>query len=157
MRKKVSKYDLSVINIPKLYPKNRKKDRHYNNGVEHAKADLRILNFLLLNLKPHYRLKILKSDEFQNVLAHVLDLGVTKFYNYTKEENELALSIALQMLENSLGVIVKNMPKEFRKPLVNASAPLSDLLFAISEFARHENIKNIPKFRENPILHYINY
>jgi len=157
VRKNVSRHDLSVINIPKIYPKNRKKDRHYNNGVEHAIADLRLLSFLLLNLKPHYRLKILKSDEFKNVLEQIFDMGSTKFHSSTKEEKDLELSIALQMLEYSLGVIVKNMPKAFRKPLVNSASPFSDLLYAISEFGRQKNIKDIPKFRENPILHYVNY
>jgi len=156
-RKNVSRHDLSVIQSPMYFPKNRKKDRHYNNGVEHAKADLRLLHFFLLHLKPHYRLKILESEEFQSVLDQVIDIGVTKFHSTIKEEKDRELAIALQMLENSLGVIIKNMPKAFRKPLVNAASPLSDLLYSISEFGRQNNIKTIPQFKENPILHYINY
>lgn len=157
IRKKVSKYDLSVIQSPKYYPNNRKKDRHYNNGVEHAKADLRLLHFFLVHLKPHYRLKIFESEEFQSVIDQVLNIGVHKFHSTINEEKDRELTIALQMLENSLGVIIKNMPKEFRKPLVNAASPLSDLLYSISEFGRQKNIKTIPQFRENPILHYIKY
>ena len=153
VRKKVSKYDLSVINIPKLYPKNRKKDRHYNNGVEHAKADLRLLNFFLRKLKPRYRLKILSSQEFQNTIALIFNLRELGFSKLTKEEKDYALAMASQMLEFSLAVISKTMPVQFQNPLAKASIPFIDLLKAISDFARENKIKGIPAFQKDIIFH----
>ena len=45
IRRNVSKLDMAIINNSKLFPKNKKKDRHYNNGVDHAKNDLKLLTF----------------------------------------------------------------------------------------------------------------
>ena len=149
----VSGYDLANINVPSLFPKNLKKDRSYNNAVEQAKEDLRLLDFFLRNLKPRYRLKILSSQEFQNTIALIFNLGELGFSKLTKEEKDYALAMASQMLEFSLAVMAKTMPEQFQKPLSKASVPFIDLLKAISDFARENKIKDIPAFQKDIIFH----
>ena len=130
-----------------------KKDRSYNNAVEQAKEDLRLLDFFLRNLKPRYRLKILSSQEFQNTIALIFNLGELGFSKLTKEEKDYALAMASQMLEFSLAVMAKTMPEQFQKPLSKASVPFIDLLKAISDFARENKIKDIPAFQKDIIFH----
>jgi len=73
MRKNVSALDLAVIQKPSNFPKITKKDRSYNNGVDHAKADFKELYFFFNHLKPMYRLRILNSDEFNSFLEKILN------------------------------------------------------------------------------------
>jgi len=148
VRKKVSKRDLGVIINPKIYPKNKKKDRNYNNGVEHTIEDLKQLHFMLVHLKPLYRNKILHSDQFKNVMAQVMDIGVGKFNEYTKEEKDQSLAFTVQMLAFCLKVIALNMPKEFEKPLVNQMKPLNDLIKAIYSHMKKNNEKTLPPFQD---------
>jgi len=141
--KKLSKLDLGVINRPEYYP-NAKKDRSYNYGVQRAKDDLQLLNFLLSNLKPHYRQQITTSSEFNNIIQKYL--GVSEFgENHTREEKDVIVSLASQMLINALSVIKRNMPPEFSQVLYQVGKPYFDMIEAISNFSRTNNIKNIPK------------
>ena len=147
VRKRVSKRDLGIINIPKYYPKNNKKDRHYNRGVDHSIEDLKQLSFMLTHLKPLYRNKILQSDQFQNVMQQVMDIGVGKFHQYTKEEKDQSLAFTVQMLSYCFKVISLNMPDEFQKPLLNHIRPLNDLIKAIYSHTAKNN-ETLPQFRE---------
>ena len=99
-------------------------------------------------MKPHYRMKIIQSDEFQNVISQILGKGVGQFHVFTKEEKEQNLTFALQLLSYCLSVIARDMPKEFTRPIVKTAEPLNDLLKSIYEFSRNNNLKNIPKFRD---------
>jgi len=146
VRKKVSKRDLGIIIIPKYYPKNKKKDRNYNNGVDHSIHDLNQLSFMLTHLKPHYRNKILHSDQFKNVMEQVMDIGVGKFHQYTKEEKDQSLAFTVQMLSFCFKVISLNMAEEFQKPLLNHIRPLNDLIKAIYAHMAKNN-ETLPPFR----------
>ena len=146
VRKSVSKRDLGIINQSKLYANFKKPDRNYNNGVSHAKNDLNLLHFFLVNLKPRYRLKILQSDEFQNVIRQSMDIGVSNFKNFTQEEKDQALAYTVQIMGYCLEVMAKNMPKEFHKPLNRQIEPLSDLLKSIYSYMAKTNDK-LPAFR----------
>ncbi|AFS82628.1 hypothetical protein NSED_04110 [Candidatus Nitrosopumilus sediminis] len=148
IRKRVSKLDLGIINDSSYFPENSKPDRHYNNGVVHARQDLKLLEFFMVQMKPRYRMKILHSDEFKNFIESVLDIGVTKFNKQTKEENESSRAFALQLMNYSLQVMSKTMPPEFAKLLNNAIEPLDDLLSAIYEYSKNNNVKDLPRFRE---------
>ena len=147
IRRKVSKRDLGIICQSKYYPNSKKKDRNYNNGVEHTIQDLQQLSFMLIQLKPYYRSKILHSDQFKNVMEQVMDFGVSKFHHLTKEEKEKSLSFSVQMLSYCLKVIANNMPVEFVKPLVNHISPLNDLIKAIYANMKKNN-KALPPFRD---------
>lgn len=146
--KKVSALDLAITQQPKLFSKTTKKDRHFNNCVDYALKDLKLLDFFLTNLKPYYRLKILKSVEFQNLIQNVFDVSVGKFYRYTKEEKEITYDIGIQILGYCLELIGKNTPSEFIKPLKRNIEPLSELLKSIYESSRKNNVKELPKFRD---------
>ena len=146
-RKKVSKQDLAIINKSELFPHS-KVDRSYNNGVIHAKNDLKLLQFFLMQLKPKYRFQIIQSDEFQTVIQSVLDVSESRFHNLSKEEKDYARAFANQLLTYSLNVIVKTLPKPFVKLLKDSAMPLNNLLEAIYDFARENNIKDIPQFRK---------
>lgn len=147
MRKNVSKQDLAIINKSELFPHS-KLDRSYNNGVTHVKNDLKLLQFFLIQLKPKYRFQIIQSDEFQNVLLSVLDVSESRFHNLSKEEKEYALTFANQLLTYSLNVIVRTSPKSFIKLLKESTIPLNNLLEAIYNYSRENNIKDIPQFRK---------
>ncbi len=147
VRKHVSKRDLGIIITPKYYPKNKKKDRNYNNGVDHSIEDLKQLNFMLTHLKPHYRNKIIHSDSFQNVMQQVMDIGVGKFHQYTKEEKDQSLAFTVQMLAYCFKVISLNMSEEFQKPLLNHIRPLKDLIKAIYAHMAKNNA-TLPPFRD---------
>jgi len=139
---KLSKHDLGVINRPEHYPIS-KKDHSYNNGVQRAKDDLHLLSFLLTNLKPRYRQQITASSEFDNIIKKYL--GIDEFSeNLTRAEKEVTLSIASQMLVNSLTTIKRTMPPEFSEVLNQIGKPYFDMIKAISDFSRANNIKTIP-------------
>jgi len=148
VRKNVSKLDLAIINNSSLFPKNKKKDRHYNNGVDHTKIDLKLLNFMLNHLKPHYRMKLLSSKEFQNVMTNLLDIDEMKFHKLTREEKERSLAIAVQMLSYCLNVISKTMPKELVPLIVQQIKPLNLTLKGIYKFSKNNNLKDLPPFNE---------
>jgi len=147
VRKHVSKRDLGNIITPQYYPKNKKRDRNYNNGVIHSIEDLKQLSFMLTHLKPLYRNKILESDQFKNVMDQVMDIGVSKFHGMTKQEEDHSLAFTVQMLANCFKVISLNMPKEFQKPLLNHIRPLNDLLKAIYSHMAKNN-ETLPPFRD---------
>lgn len=146
-RTSVSKQDLAIINKSELFPHS-KVDRSYNNGVTHAKNDLKLLQFFLTHLKPKYRFQIIQSDEFQNVIQSVLDVSESRFHNLSKEEKEYALTFSIQLSTYLLIAIVKTLPKPFVKPIKESAMPLNNLLEAIYNFSRENNIKNIPQFRK---------
>jgi len=148
VRKNVSKLDLGIINKSEYFPENSKPDRHYNNGVNHAKQDLNLLHFFMVHMKPRYRMKILQSTEFNNFIAQVLDIGVTKFNSQTKEEQEYTNAFALQLTNYCLQVMSKTMPTEFATLLNVAIEQLNDLVSAIYEYSKNNNVKDLPPFRE---------
>ena len=145
VRKYVSARDLEIIKNPDFYPENTKKDRAYNNGVDHAKKDLRTIDYILRYLQPHYRMKILLSNELKNVMEEILSVSRTTSHDYTKKERDKALLFAVQMMEFSRHVIRSQMPKEFQGILAESSKPFVQLVKAISEFGRRDNIKDIPR------------
>ena len=145
VRKSVSELDLAVIQKPSNFPESVKKDRRYNNGVDHAKQDLRQLEFFLRFLKPHYRLKILNSSEFNNIMQNVLAVSRTAWHDYTIEERNKALHFAIQMNEFARHVIKSQMPKEFHEILIESAKPYVKLVSAISEYGRKTNRKDIPQ------------
>lgn len=147
VRRNVTKRDLGIINQPSLYPDFKKPDRNNNYAVEHAKADLRLLDFFLVNMKPRYRSKILQSDEFQNVIKQVMGIGVSNFNDFTKEEKDQSLAFAVQMFSYCLEVMSKNMPTEFLQPLLNQITPLNDLVESIYAYMKKSNEKSLPPFR----------
>ena len=153
VRRNVTKLDLGIINKSEYFPENSKPDRHYNNGVNHAKQDLKLLHFFMVHMKPRYRMKILQSTEFNNFIEQVLDIGVTKFNAQTKEEKEYTLAFALQLMSYSLEVMSRTMPVEFTGLLNHAIKPLDDLLRAIYYYSKNNNVKDLPKFRELRLPH----
>ena len=147
LKKRVSPLDLAIINNPDLFS-NSKQERSYKNGVEHAKEDLKLLDFFLINLRPKYRNQITNSQEFHNMIQQVLDIGVGNFYNMTKLEKESANALAIQLLSYALNVMVRTMPTEFLKPLKDYTIPLNNLLKAIYNFSKNNNLPELSAFRE---------
>ena len=146
VRENVSNLDLAIIQKSSNFPKKTKKDRHYNNGVKHAKQDLKLLRFFLYHLKPKYRMKILNSVEFNNFLEVILDVQIDVKLE-TKEERDRGLIIALQMYEYSRFVIKRNMPKEFQNVLEEASRPFWRMIKAIDAYQKREKIKDSPNIQ----------
>ena len=143
--------DLGIINNADYYPENNKKDRHYNRGIQRAKDDLQLLNFLIANLKPHYKSKIFLSNEFQSMIQSYL--GISDFNDkITREEKDQVLILASQMLINSLAVIKKNTPPEFNEILTQSGKPFFDLIEAITKFSKVHDIKKIPDIHIPDIL-----
>jgi len=146
VRKYVSDLDLAIIQKPSNFPKNTKKDRHYNNGVNHAKADFNELYFFFNHLKPMYRMRILNSNEFNNFLEKILNPHAS-FHLETKEERDRSLSIALQMYEFARVVIKENMPDEFQTVLEEASRPFWQMIKAVDAYQKREKIKDSPNIQ----------
>lgn len=144
---KLSSVDLGIINNSTnnvdYYPGNNKKDRHYNRGIQRAKDDLQLLNFLTVNLKPYYKSQIFLSNEFQNMIQNYLGIGYLND-KITREEKDQVLTLASQMLVNSFTVIKNYMPPEFSEILKQNARPFFDLVEAITKFSQAHNIKNIP-------------
>ena len=146
MRKNVSALDLAVIQKSSNFPKITKKDRSYNNGVDHAKADFKELYFFFNHLKPMYRMKILNSNEFNNFLEKILNPQAS-FHLQTKEEQVRSLKIALQMYEFARVVIKENMPEEFQTVLEESSKPFRNMIKAISAYQKREKINDSPEIQ----------
>ena len=143
---KLSSVDLGIINNSKnnvdYYPENKKKDRYYNRGVQRAKDDIQLLNFLIMNLKPRYRNQIFSSNEFLTLIQRYQ--GIDDFLDeLTREEKDRVLALASQMLINSLTIIKNHMPPEFSEILKQSGKPFFDLVEAITKFKQTQNIKNI--------------
>jgi len=138
--------DLGVIQHPKYYPDDRKKERRYKRAVQRAKNYLEFLSYLIELLKPRYRNQILLSDEFDRVLKKYLGVSKETSIELTQQEKDQALVVAIQMLGNSLDVIKKNMPMEFHQSLNNLGLPFANLIDSISIYARSRD-KTIPKIR----------
>lgn len=151
---KLSSVDLGIINNSKndvdYYPENKKKDRHYNRGIQRAKDDLRLLNFFVMNLKPRYRNQIFSSSEFLSLIQRYQ--GIDDFLELTREEKDQALVSASQMLINSMAIIKNHMPPEFSEILKQNGKPFFDLVEAITQFKQAQNIKNIPDIHIPDIL-----
>ena len=146
-RMSVTPLDLGIIEQPKLFS-NSKQERSYKRGVKHAKEDLKLLNFFLINLRPKYRTQIINSTEFQNVIQQVLDIGVGNFYDMTKEEKENANAFAMQLMTYALKIIVNTTPIEFLKLIKDSAIPLNNLLESIYNFSKNNNLKELPPFRK---------
>lgn len=140
---KLSSVDLGIINNADYYPENKKKDRHYNRGIQRAKDDMELLNFLLTNLKSHYKNQIFLSNEFQEMIQSYLGIGYFSDES-TMEEKEQVLALASQMLINSLTVIKNNMPPKFYEILTQIGKPYFGLIEAISKSSKSDNIKKVP-------------
>lgn len=144
---KLSSVDLGIIhnanNKVDYYPENKKKDRQYNRGVQRAKDDIRLLNFLVMNLKPRYRHQIFSSGEFVNLIQKYL--GIDYFNdNFTREEKDQVLALASQMLINSLAVIKSNVSPEFYGILTQIGKDYFGLIEAISKSSKSGNRKKVP-------------
>ena len=140
--KKLSKHDLGVITNHTLYP-NSKKDHSYNNGVQRAKDDLGLLNFLISNLKPRYKKQILGSSQFENVIKNYM--GIDDFSEEpTEEEKKMMVLLASKMLINSITAIQKYMPHQFNAVLRETGKPYFTLIKAINDFGKDSNLKSIP-------------
>jgi len=148
VRENVAKRDLAFINKPSNYPNFSKPDRPNNKAVNRAKVDLKLLYFLLVNMKPLYRNKILSSNEFQNVIQSSLNIGVSKFNQFTQEEKDNQIAFTVQMMGYCLEVMSKNMPSEFLKPLLYHIEPLNDLLESIYASMEKSGSKDLPAFRK---------
>ena len=148
VRKDASPYDLANTVKPEIFRNNKKKDRNYNNVVDHAKKDLTFVNFAMNHLQPHFRMKILASNEFQNLITNLLDIDEMKFKKLSNEEKERSLDLAQQMLVYCLNVIAKTMPNEFKPLLVERIKPLNVLLKSIYNYSKNNNLKDIPRFNE---------
>jgi len=61
---------------------------------------------------------------------------------------ESANAFAVQVLSYALNVMVRTMPPEFLKPIKDNTMPLNNLLKAIYNFSRNNNLKELPVFRE---------
>ena len=147
LKKRVTPLDLAIINKPDLFT-NSKQERSYKNGVEHAKEDLKLFDFFLINLRPKYRRQIINSNEFQNMIQQVLDIGVGNFYDMTKEEKENVNVFAMQLMTYALKIIVNTTPIEFLKLVKDSAIPLNNLLEAIYSFSKNNNLKELPPFRK---------
>ena len=100
----------------------------------------------------YYKLLQEKKENFvllyHKIRGKVLDVSESRFHNLSKEEKDYARAFANQLLTYSLNVIVKTLPKPFVKLLKDSAMPLNNLLEAIYDFARENNIKDIPQFRK---------
>ena len=144
---KVTPLNLGIIQNPTIFSKS-VHHKAYKKGVARAKDDLKLLNFFLVNLRPKYRSEITNSQEFHNVMQQVFDIGVGNFYAMSKQEKESANAFAVQVLSYALNVMVRTMPPEFLKPIKDNTIPLNNLLKAIYNFSRNNNLKELPVFRE---------
>jgi len=143
----VTPLNLGIIQNPEIFS-NSAHDKAFNKGVRRAREDLQLLNFFLVHLRPKYRSQITNSQEFHNVMQQVLDIGVSNFHEMSKKEKESANAFAVQMLSYALNVMVKTMPSEFLKPIKDNTLPLNNLLKAIYNFSKNNNLKDLPSFRE---------
>jgi len=138
----LSPRDLGTINKPELYPGS-KVDWNFNRGVQRAKDDLMLLDFLLKNLRPYYRRQIISSNEFDNVIKEYLSIDASDT-KLTREERDKTLAISAQMLINSLTIIQNNMPAEFIEVLKQTGKPYFNMIEAITNYAKTNNDKSIP-------------
>jgi len=146
VRKKVTLQDLCVTNRSDLF-KVKKPDRHYNNCVYNARMNLKFEDWALIHLKPHYRLKILESQELKNFIGSLFDISISKFSRYSEQELERINAFALQMMNFSLVLLSRTMPPEFARSFNHFANPLNDFIEAIYENSR-KNKKDIPRFNK---------
>ncbi|PBO84993.1 MAG: hypothetical protein COA77_06380 [Thaumarchaeota archaeon] len=139
---KLSKHDLGVINRPEDYP-TAKKDRSYNYGVQRAKDDLKLLDFLLSNLKDRYKHQIVGSGEFGNIIDKYM--GIDEWSDEPSEdEKKVMVLLASKMLIKSLTVIQRNMPHQFSEVLRETGKPFFTMIKALNDFGKDNNLKSIP-------------
>jgi len=139
---KLSKHDLGVISRHEYYP-NSKKDYSYNIGVQRAKDDLKLLSFLLSNLKPRYKDQIIGSSEFENIIKKYM--GIDDFSDEPSEdEKKVMVLLASKMLINSITVIQRNMPHQFNEVLRETGKPYFTMIKALNDFGKENNLKSIP-------------
>ncbi len=139
-KEKIHATDLGVIANLKLYPREKKPDRRYNRGIDIAKEDLKLLGFLLENLKPRYRKQILNSNEMKNIIQKYLGIADLTSVVLTKEEEDDSLIHASQMLVYSLTVIKNQLPMQFHESLKDSAKPFFTLLKAIASY-EHLNVQ----------------
>ena len=144
---KVTSLNLGIIENPEIFS-NSAHDKAFNKGVRRAREDLKLLNFLLVNLRPKYRSQITNSPQFHNVIQQVLDIGVSNFHKMSPKEKEMANAFAIQLLSYSLKTMIHTMPPEFLKPIKDNVVPLNNLLKAIYNFSKNNNMKELNSFGE---------
>jgi len=145
----VSKLDLAVVTSSDDFPQKMKKDRCFNNAVSQAKSDLALLHFFMIHLKPRYRLKIMQSQEFQNMLTQILDISETKFYLMTKEEQEQLGAFTTQVFNYCITNLGRTIPPDFVKTFNHLAEPLNDLLEGMYEYSRKNKLTDVPKFQKS--------
>ena len=139
--KNLSKHDLGVINRPEDYPIS-KKDYSYNGGVQRAKDDLKLLDFLLSNLRSKYKNQIIGSSEFENIIKKYM--GIDDFSGEPSEDEEkIMVLLASKMLFNSITAIQKYMPHQFNEVLRATGKPYFTMIKAINDFGKDNNLKSI--------------
>ncbi|MBL7001809.1 MAG: hypothetical protein ISR80_03520 [Nitrosopumilus sp.] len=144
---KVTPLNLGIIQNPTIFSKS-VHHKAYKKGVARAKDDLQLLNFFLKNLRPKYRSQITNSQEFHNVIQSLVDIDDMKGQKMSKQEKESANALAIQLLSYALNVMLRTMPKEFLKPLKDHTLPLNNLLKAIYNFSKNNNLPELASFRE---------
>jgi len=152
VRKYVSPYDFAIVVKPSLFKSNKKKDRSYNNAVVHAREDFKTIDRFMRHLQPKYRLQILNSVEFGNLMESSLGIDGMAFHKQIKEEKERSLVLGLQMYDFARHLIKMSMPKSFYKTLAHSAKPFDDLLEAIGQFAKQNKVKDFPDFQLKPFI-----
>ena len=99
-----------------------------------------------MTLKPHYRQKILSSDEFNRFFEMCIGASYYISTTLTQQEKDRTLVAAIQLLGYSLYVIKRNMPREFHKSLNALGLPFATLIDSISIYARDRDRK-VPQVR----------
>ncbi len=144
---KVTPLNLGIIQNPEVFSKS-VHAKAYKKGVARAKDDLQLLDFFLRNLRSKYRSQITNSQEFHNVIQSLVDIDDMKGQKMSKQEKESANALAMQLLSYALNVMLRTMPTEFLKPLKDHTLPLNNLLKAIYNFSKNNNLPELSAFRE---------
>ncbi len=134
---KLSPKDLGIIcdtADSNYYPDNKKKDRHYNRGVDRALGELGLFHFLLDNLSPLYQSKITSSGQFNLLIEKYLRISSYSNPKMSKEEKDKVIFHANQMLINALTFLNQNMPQDFIESLREIGKPYFTLVKSISEY-----------------------
>ena len=137
--------EMAIIREPDIFPKTNFQ-RTCRIARDSSKEAIRELDFICEHLPKRYKHQILRSDPFNQFLSNIFDIDKVGL-SRQNEDRDLALNLATQMMLNSLDVMIKSMPVEFQKPLIDSVLPFVNLLNALSTFADRKDIEDIPKIR----------